>query len=145
MLRGSCLCGRVTFRIDGKITNSRYCHCTNCRKFSGTGSAAWGVAVAEQFSSTSSEQDVRKYDTGGGGLRVFCVECGAPLWFEPNGMPAILGIPLGAIDETDDEGNDQGDVAPPEMHVWMKSHMQWDQHVSDLPQHQTIPGDVPAQ
>jgi len=129
-VKGSCLCGRVSYEIDGAIHNARYCHCSNCRKFSGTAYAAWGLARVDEFRVTSAANDVTTYDSGGG-LRVFCTTCGSPLWFEPNGLPQFRGIPLGAIDD--------GTVAPPTMHVWTKSKVDWASIGDDLPQHATHP------
>ena len=34
-LEGSCLCGAVTYTIDGPVKNVSCCHCTQCRKQSG--------------------------------------------------------------------------------------------------------------
>jgi len=129
-MKGSCLCGRVTFQISGAINNARYCHCTNCRKFSGTAYAAWGLVRTDQFNVVPSEGNVTKYDSGGG-LRVFCTTCGSPLWYEPNGLPQFRGIPLGAID-------DRG-AASPAMHVWTKSKVDWASIGDDLPRHATHP------
>jgi hypothetical protein len=80
-MKGSCLCKAVSFDISGTVHNGRYCHCSNCRKFSGTAYAAWGLVPTEQFSVTPSEGGVTKYDSGGG-LRAFCSTCVAT-WFEP--------------------------------------------------------------
>ncbi|WP_315752151.1 MULTISPECIES: hypothetical protein [unclassified Bradyrhizobium] len=30
--RGSCLCGRVGFEVDGPFDNFLNCHCSRCRK-----------------------------------------------------------------------------------------------------------------
>ena len=129
-MKGSCLCGCVTYEIDGEIHNARYCHCTNCRKFSGTAYAAWGLARTDRFVVTSSPDNVTKYDSGGG-LRVFCTTCGSPLWYEPNGLPQFRGIPLGAIDDRA--------VASPTMHVWTQSKVEWASIGDGLPQHPTHP------
>ena len=131
MIKGSCLCKAVRFEIDGAVVMSRYCHCTNCRKFSGTAQSAWGLAKASEFRVTRSAADVHKYDAGSGGLRAFCVACGSSLWFEPAQMPDYLGIALGAIDE--------GDVGAPSMHVWTQSSPDWETITDDLPKHPTHP------
>src|SRR5262245_21917704 len=96
-MKGSCLCGRVAYQIEGAVHSPRYCHCTNCRKFSGTAYAAWGLVQTAQMT-LASDGSVTKYDSGGG-LRVFCSTCGSPLWFEPAALPQFRGIPLGAIDD----------------------------------------------
>src|SRR5271154_4017081 len=130
MIKGSCLCGGVSYEISGLIHSPRYCHCGNCRKFSGTAYAAWGLVPTDQFTLASRQARVTKFDSGGG-LRVFCTSCGSPLWFEPAGLSQFRGIPLGAID-------DRG-VPPPDMHVWVKSKVAWASISDDLPQHETHP------
>lgn len=128
-MKGSCLCNAVSFEIDGTVHNARYCHCSNCRKFSGTAYAAWGLVPTAQFTVTP-DSGVTKFDSGGG-LRVFCSTCGSPLWYEPAGLPQYRGVPLGAIDDRD--------VPAPQMHLWTKSQAPWVSVVDDLPQHETHP------
>lgn len=124
MIKGSCLCGSVSIAIDGPVHSARYCHCVNCRKFSGTAYAAWGLVDTAHVAISPLEPNVTKYDSGGG-LRVFCTACGAPLWYEPTGRPQYRGIPLGVIDE--------GEVAPPGVHVWTKSKVPWAALDENLP------------
>ena len=131
MAKGSCLCGNVKFEIAGSVERSRYCHCENCRKFSGTAQAAWGLASASAFTLTPENAEVTKFDAGSGGLRVFCTSCGSPLWFEPAEMPEFIGIALGAIDE--------GEVAAPSVHLWTRSSPRWETIEGNLPQFETIP------
>src|SRR5262245_1670891 len=130
MLKGRCLCGGVSLEIEGDIHNARICNCTNCRKFSGTASAAWGLVPAKQLIVRAEESSISKYDSGGG-LRVFCTTCGSPLWYEPSNVPAFRGIPLGVIDE--------GDVPRPGMHVWTKSSVSWASIDDSMPRHDTHP------
>ena len=130
-MKGSCLCGAVSYVIDGPIHNARYCHCTNCRKFSGTAYAAWGLIETNHLSiAPSAAAGVTKYNSGGG-LRVFCAACGSPLWYEPAGLPQYRGIPLGAVDSAD--------VPKPQMHVWTKSKVSWISMPDDVPTHETHP------
>ena len=131
MTTGSCLCGNVKFEIAGSVGHSRYCHCENCRKFSGTAQAAWGLASASAFTLVPENAEVTKFDAGSGGLRVFCSFCGSPLWFEPADTPELIGIALGAIDE--------GEVAAPSVHLWTRSSPSWETIEGDLPKFDTIP------
>ena len=130
VIKGSCLCGSAQFEITGAIKSARYCHCANCRKFSGTAFAAWGLAQTSEFKLTTGDERVAEYDSGAG-LRAFCSSCGSPLWYEPAGMPEYLGIPLGVLDGAG--------VPTPQMHVWMKSKVPWSSIADDLPQHETHP------
>ncbi len=128
-MKGSCLCGGVSYEINGPIGFARYCHCANCRKFSGTAYAAWGLVRTDQFT-VAADAHVTKFNSGGG-LRVFCASCGSPLWYEPAQLPQFRGIALGAID-------DPG-VPQPTMHVWTRSKVPWVSLHDDLPQHETHP------
>lgn len=130
MIKGSCLCGGVSLQIEGELRNARFCHCVNCRKFSGAGYAAWGLVETAQLSVAPPDFAVSKFDSGGG-LRVFCSSCGSPLWYEPAGMPQYRGIPLGIIDE--------GAVPSPSMHVWIQSKVAWASFAEDIPVHETHP------
>lgn len=129
-MKGSCLCKAVSFDIDGTVHNARYCHCTNCRKFSGTAYAAWGLVPTDKLTISPADGGVTKFDSGGG-LRVFCSTCGSPLWYEPAGMPQYRGIPLGVIDDRN--------VPAPQIHLWTKSKAPWVTVADDLPQHETHP------
>jgi len=126
VIKGGCLCGGIRFELDGSVTMCRYCHCTNCRKFSGTANAAWGLANAVEFKQTVTNTEVMKFDAGLGSLRTFCSVCGSPLWFHPKDMPEFIGIALGAIDE--------GEVSPPGVHLWVRSSPAWETIEGDLPQ-----------
>ena len=130
MIKGSCLCGGVRFEVDDVVSNARFCHCSNCRKFSGTAYAAWGLVRADRFATTPRNPKVTRYDSGGG-ERVFCTACGSPLWYEPAQLPQYRGVPLGSIHE--------GHVPTPEMHVWVRSKAPWVSISDELPQHDTHP------
>ena len=39
-LSGSCLCGNVAYEVTGDPQNFFHCHCSRCRKSSGTGHAS---------------------------------------------------------------------------------------------------------
>ena len=36
MIRGSCLCGRVKYRINGALKRALNCHCSICHKAQGS-------------------------------------------------------------------------------------------------------------
>jgi hypothetical protein len=74
----SCLCGGVAYEITGPIQRARYCHCTHCRKFSGTAAAAWGLIETGHLTLIRAEGGLSRYPSGQG-LRVFCRTCGSPV------------------------------------------------------------------
>ena len=124
-MRASCLCGGVTYEITGPIHRARYCHCTHCRKFSGTAAAAWGLIETGHLTLTRANSGLSKYSSGHG-LRVFCQTCGSPLWYEPTDVSQFRGIPLGVIDDPGAPG--------PQMHVWIQSKTDWESISDGLPQ-----------
>ena len=130
MIRGSCLCGAVTFSLGGKMHGARYCHCANCRKFAGTAPATWAMAEARELRVTPSDAPVGRYHSGRG-IRCFCSVCGSPVWFESLDYPQIVGIPLGVIDS--------GQHPAPQMHLWVQSKPPWYEICDDLEQHRKGP------
>jgi hypothetical protein len=131
-IHGSCLCGTVRFQLNGELYAIRYCHCSNCRKFSGTSPATWAMAEARALQSIGAE-NVNRFDSGHG-VRCFCISCGSPVWFESKDYPSIIGIPLGVIDS--------GTHPHPEMHLWVSSKPEWCSINDDLPQFANGPDSV---
>ena len=128
MTTTSCLCGAISYEIDGKITEPRYCHCSNCRKFSGSAYVAWGIVQADSFRWISGAELVSRFDAGNG-YRTFCSQCGSPVRYEPHATNKIVGIPLGAL----------VDAPRPTMHLWTRSKLPWVEINDDLVQHETYP------
>jgi hypothetical protein len=95
MHEGSCLCGAVTFRVEGELPQPDLCHCGQCRKHSGhcfastdVPRSAVSVAGAEKVSWFRSSEKVR---------RGFCSVCGSSLFWDPLERDWI-GIAMGAFD-----------------------------------------------
>lgn len=136
MFSCSCLCGQIRFTISGELRAARYCHCENCTKSAGTSPAAWAIADSAAMSLENPGAGVSKYNSGKG-LRCFCPDCGAPVWFESLDYPDIVAIPLGVLDH--------GDIPAPEMRIWVRSRPDWCTITDELPQHETNPGPTPTE
>lgn len=96
-IRGSCLCGAVRFRIDGQIGPVGQCHCSKCRKVSGTDGNAVFYAGARSLHWESGQALIRSFliPDGDGWGSHFCGQCGSPvphqnkdgkIWFVPAGL-----------------------------------------------------------
>jgi hypothetical protein len=76
MMKGSCLCGATTYEIDEEhiyvLTN---CHCSQCRKASGSSHMAALQIPGENFRWTSGQELVSTYPNSKG--RSFCSICGS--------------------------------------------------------------------
>jgi hypothetical protein len=96
---GSCLCGGVRFELLAEPEPATHCHCSRCRKTSGTYGSVGARIDYEDFRLLEGEELLRVWQADAeAGPKVFCVRCGATLfggdW--PDG-PAIK-VRFGALD-----------------------------------------------
>ena len=63
MLRGSCLCGGVRFEITGRVSGIGQCHCSLCRKASGTASNAVLLTSTRSFRWVRGEDLAQRWGT----------------------------------------------------------------------------------
>ncbi len=83
MLKGSCLCGGVTIRVDAELEHQpEACHCVQCRKQSGNFLAA--VNVRKSHLTIRGAESIRWYRSSGKVQRGFCSICGSALFWAPN-------------------------------------------------------------
>ena len=95
MLKGSCLCGAVTFEVTGELEEPDACHCTQCRKQSGH---FWvSTAVAHSALALKGDDKLTWYRSSEKIRRGFCATCGSFLFWEPIGGKR-LGVAMGAFD-----------------------------------------------
>lgn len=122
---GGCLCGRIRFRILERLPAVGFCHCSQCRRVSGTGSNAVLNVRARRFEWISGEDNLRSYSTESGWSTVFCSDCGCPM---PQLTPdkARWFVPAGALD-----GDHQLKVAG---HIFVGSKPSWVTICDDAPQ-----------
>ncbi len=95
MHRGSCLCGAVTFAVQGELAGPDACHCGACRKHSGHYFAS--TDVKRTSVTIDGAASVTWYQSSAKARRGFCATCGASLFWDPVGRDWI-GIAMGAFD-----------------------------------------------
>ena len=86
--KGRCLCGALTYELEGPFSAMIHCHCSMCRKHHGTGFATFVVGPIAGFRWTSGEGRRGRYQSSPNGDRTFCNVCGSA---GPTTMPE-LGI-----------------------------------------------------
>jgi len=96
MLSGSCLCGGVKYQASGPVTALARCHCVQCRKASGSEFASNGSVLAAHFVLLSGQELLRRYQSSPGEFRVFCSNCGSPLFKESPSRPDEVRLRLRA-------------------------------------------------
>ncbi len=99
-LKGSCLCGSVRFEITGKFGPVGQCHCSKCRKVSGTDGNAVFYTAAGSFRWLSAEHDIKSFKVPGGNgwQSTFCGRCGSPTP-HANDDGKIFFVPAGLLDD----------------------------------------------
>ena len=77
-IRGSCLCGAVAFAVRAPFLFFQYCHCSRCRKRSGSAHGANLLVKAAQLTWTRGEASVKRYElpTAEYYCTGFCGVCG---------------------------------------------------------------------
>ena len=74
---GKCLCGAVTFQAENVITDVHSCHCSMCRRWTGSPMMAVGVGAV----SFQGEEHITRYDSSAWAERGFCSRCGTNLFY----------------------------------------------------------------
>jgi hypothetical protein len=98
MLKGSCLCGQVRYEYDGEIAEISMCHCSQCRKAQGTAYVAVSPVESSKLRLTAGAQRLKEYRATPGKKRVFCDQCGSPLYSARDDLPGVKRLRLGTID-----------------------------------------------
>ncbi len=125
MYLGSCLCGAVTLEIQGGIDSIIHCHCSKCRKNSGTAYATNGfVATADLVVKTGMEQ-ITFFETAPGKKRHFCKVCASPIFSSNDASPDRLRLRLGILDSDI--------IERPISHNFVSSRANWDDLDANLP------------
>ncbi|SES27128.1 GFA family protein [Rhizobium sp. NFR03] len=104
---GSCRCGNVRFRVAGEPLRVGICHCTDCRRESGSAFAFFGIWPASAFEGHGETVDYAE--------RRFCPACGSRL-FSLNDEEAE--IKLGSL-------TDAPSGLAPSYELWTKRRETW--------------------
>ena len=92
---GSCLCGAVSYEVEGALREVIACHCTQCRKQTGHYMAAT-AAKLDKFRIVKDE-GLRWYRSSDMAERGFCQICGSTLFWQGKGRDYVA-IAAGSVD-----------------------------------------------
>ncbi len=97
---GSCLCGGVRYEVRLPFALFGHCHCSRCRKKTGTGHATAAIVAPAAFSWAKGEELVVRYDlpTARSFATAFCRVCGSPLPHATRSGREVI-VPAGSMDE----------------------------------------------
>lgn len=128
---GSCQCGAVRFDIRGSFDSFFLCHCSRCRKDTGSAHAANLFSSSAALSWRSGRDRVTEFRIPGTRhVKSFCALCGAALpSVQMEGQ--LLVVPAGSLD---------GDIdIRPTAHICLASRAGWDDSLADAPRFDGLP------
>jgi len=118
-IHGSCLCGGVRFEVEPQFRRANHCHCSRCRKHSGTFGLTQGRIARERFRLLAGEELLRVFTPADrAAAKVFCSVCGSSLFGGQWPHGDEVSVRLGALD---------GDPEiRPQYHSFVDSRASWD-------------------
>src|ERR1700733_11566046 len=130
MIHGSCLCRGIRFEFTKAAGPFELCHCTRCRKVTGSAFFSGLYVRVEHFRLLEGKELITTYEAPI--LREppayrasFCSRCGSPVP-NPNGGAGLLEIPAGRL-------NDDPEMKP-DKHIFVELKSPWFEITDHLPQ-----------
>lgn len=131
-MNGSCLCGAIEYVIDGNILGINYCHCTQCRKASGTAFATNAAVRVPDFRVARGQGRLAWFESSPGKKRYFCSGCGSPIYTQHDDNRQVVYVRIGTVDDDTE--------LRPDIHIHVGSKAPWYEIRDDLPQAQEEEG-----
>tara|TARA_R110002126_G_scaffold38993_6_gene116003 strand:+ start:2264 stop:2671 length:408 start_codon:yes stop_codon:yes gene_type:complete len=128
MYQGGCLCGEVAIEISGPISSIIHCHCSLCRKSSGTAFATNGFVQTSDFNVIKGAEQLSQFAFKPGRVRHFCRNCGSPVYSSNADDPTRIRIRLGILNSDITER--------PLSHNFYRSKANWEDLDAQLPRYE---------
>jgi hypothetical protein len=99
--RGRCLCGGVSFHVQGRMRDVVWCHCGQCLRWHGH-SGGYTASTWADIELKGGDK-VAWYESSDTARRGFCGECGSSLFWEPSHRKhisicaGVLDLPTGLV------------------------------------------------
>lgn len=137
MFQGGCLCGAVRYSCNGEPAMAGHCHCTDCRRSSGSGHSSHMAVPRATVSLTGKVSEyVSPSDSGNMVTRAFCPTCGAPVYSTNAAMPDLIFLRASSLDDLE--------VFQPQMVVYASRAASWDHMDPGLASFAVMPDMPPA-
>ncbi len=131
MLTGRCLCGSLTFEIQGPIHNMGHCHCSKCRKAYGGAFGTFAQVASADLKILTGREGLRAWRSSATVERTFCGTCGSPFTYHWDGMPSVVWVVAGLLDEDPQ--------VRPDHHIFVGSKAPWHEITDELDQFEQYP------
>jgi|HubBroStandDraft_2_1064218.scaffolds.fasta_scaffold839384_1 hypothetical protein len=130
---GGCLCRAVRYEAGGEPLFSLQCHCRDCQRASGAAHVPAVRLPSAEFRITKGapKTHIAKSDAGNDIRRVFCGECGTPLYVQVSTRPDMVGLRVTTFDDPS--------WFRPDANIFTKSAQPWDHMDPAVPAFETYP------
>jgi hypothetical protein len=127
-LTGRCLCGSVVYTLPDDLAYAGYCHCSDCRRFSGSAFSAYGGIDEARFTVVRGAELITRYVKMADTVLGFCSICGSSL-YATKPSRKMIHLRLGTLDQTPS--------LQPQTHSFVGSKAEWFSICDGLPQFET--------
>jgi hypothetical protein len=101
--RGGCMCGKTRYKVSGEpVGGVFYCHCNDCKKQTGSPFTIAAGFLVESFAfedESHTKTHVTVGDSGTNMDRVFCGNCGSPIYSRTELVSGVLYVKIGTLDD----------------------------------------------
>ncbi|MFN8110208.1 MAG: GFA family protein [Thermoleophilia bacterium] len=97
-MRGHCLCGQVSFDLDGDRFSLYQCHCSQCRRQGGSLANAATIVPSDRLRWRSGTRAIRSWVKESGFRSDFCSTCGSPVPNPLRDLP-FHWVPAGLLED----------------------------------------------
>ena len=127
---GGCMCGAIRFESTGEPLDVAYCHCTDCRGFTGAPVVTWVAFDAKQVNFLEGKH--KTFESSSGIRWGFCENCGSSLSWEAVSMrysgKEIIEFHIGTLDHPEE--------FIPDRHWFEGERLAWFDVADNLPRYQ---------
>ena len=129
-IQGRCLCCVVVFEVADDFKYAGYCHCSQCRRLSGSAFSSFGGIVDSNLKIVSGSDFITFYKKSESSNIAFCKKCGSHLFSQKTAL-GLYHVRLGVLDRSP--------TLQPQAHIFVGSKAAWFNFCDDLPKFSSLP------
>ncbi|WP_233836995.1 GFA family protein [Paraburkholderia sp. ZP32-5] len=126
LLAGRCLCGAVHYTVNDEFVYALNCHCSNCRRATGSAFKPFAGIERDKLRITQGEDSISIFGDERASHDVHCKVCGS-LMFSLVRNGEYVHVTLGTLTDTP--------TIRPSAHIFVGSKAPWYDITDQLPQH----------
>ena len=99
-IEGGCYCRAVRYRAEGEPIMRAQCHCRECQYIAGgMPNLVMGMPESGFAYTKGAGKPFRRKDLANPVTREFCAECGTHILAKANGLPGMVVLKVGTLDD----------------------------------------------